>query len=176
MIAFAFDPPDLKEHIVSRTGCTPDDAAVLACLLTEGNMGGDLPEVLKSIHDDVALKYGRDVGVPSSLPGSATPIFMGYSFDETLIFVRYGVAPPRHLGNVIDRIRKAIADHPSGAPKKRSGRKPPKKKDLARDRNIWCARRNGDDYDAIAERLGISTREVALALDRHRKRESRKRE
>lgn len=108
MIASAFDPPDLKEQIVSRTGCTPDDAAVLACLLTEGNMGGDLPEVLKSIHDKKALKFGRDIGVPSSLPGSAAPIFMGYSFDETLVFDRYGVAPPRHLGNVIDRIRRAM--------------------------------------------------------------------
>ncbi len=56
------------------------------------------------------------------------------------------------------------------------GRKPPKKKDLAHDRRIWCARQNGDDYGAIAERFGMSIGEVKRAYDRHRHRETRKRE
>lgn len=175
MTAFAFDPPDLREQIVSRSGCTPDDADVLACLLSELNMGDSLNEVLGRIGDGSALSRGRDHGAPPYWSeGANTPIFLEHLFDETETFSRYGIAPPRRLSSVLDRIRKAIAANPSGAPKKKRGRKPPTKEDVKRDRQIWSARNDGDEYEAIAERFGISKRDVVLAHDRQRKRESRK--
>jgi len=175
MAPFAFDPPDLREQIVSRTGCTPDDANVLACLLSELDMGDSLNEVLGHIGDGSALSHGRDHGVPANWPvGANTPIFIGRLFDETETFSRYGITPPRRLSSVIDRIHKAIADNPSGAPKKKRGRKPPKKQDLSRDLSIWNARKEGACYEAIAERFDMTKRDARLAYDRHSKRRYRK--
>ncbi|MBW7864506.1 MAG: hypothetical protein H3C30_08845 [Candidatus Hydrogenedentes bacterium] len=86
---FSFDPPDLPQQIVERTGCHSQDAAMLACLIS-----------------DTPKHQGKTDVVLANIREGRFPVWM---IDGSPCFSDYGVATPRDISETIfERIQAAM--------------------------------------------------------------------